>query len=101
MITLTSLTKKEFKHDGNTRLFVAKRRWRGINDAGQEEEYFSTMMEGVTLVSVCPMMLDVKNSRYEKHNHIELIELIYGKITWTYKDGNIIHSDIWNKRATV
>ncbi|MCU2456717.1 type VI secretion system tube protein Hcp, partial [Enterobacter hormaechei subsp. hoffmannii] len=22
------------------------------------------------------------------------------KITWTYKDGNIIHSDSWNERAT-
>ncbi|MCE1615370.1 type VI secretion system tube protein Hcp, partial [Enterobacter hormaechei] len=21
-------------------------------------------------------------------------------ITWTYKDGNIIHSDSWNERAT-
>ncbi|MFG6654565.1 Hcp family type VI secretion system effector [Scandinavium sp. M-37] len=72
-----------------------------INDAGQEAEYFSTMMEGVKLVSVCPMMLDVKNSRYEKHNHIELIELVYEKITWTYKDGNIIHSDSWNERVTV
>ncbi|MCU6262469.1 type VI secretion system tube protein Hcp, partial [Enterobacter intestinihominis] len=24
----------------------------------------------------------------------------YEKITWTYKDGNIIHSDSWNERAT-
>ncbi|MDN5682097.1 MAG: type VI secretion system tube protein Hcp, partial [Ewingella sp.] len=22
------------------------------------------------------------------------------KITWTYKDGNIIHSDSWNERTT-
>ncbi|MRO08798.1 type VI secretion system tube protein Hcp, partial [Yersinia pestis] len=22
------------------------------------------------------------------------------KITWTFKDGNIIHSDSWNERAT-
>ncbi|KMK20666.1 Hcp1 family type VI secretion system effector, partial [Pluralibacter gergoviae] len=24
----------------------------------------------------------------------------YEKITWTYKDGNIIHSDSWNERVT-
>ncbi|MRN88001.1 type VI secretion system tube protein Hcp, partial [Yersinia pestis] len=24
----------------------------------------------------------------------------YEKITWTFKDGNIIHSDSWNERAT-
>ncbi|HFO9162640.1 TPA: type VI secretion system tube protein Hcp, partial [Escherichia coli] len=27
-------------------------------------------------------------------------ELRYEKITWTYKDGNIIHSDAWNERTT-
>ncbi len=27
-------------------------------------------------------------------------ELRYEKITWTYKDGNIIHSDSWNERTT-
>ncbi|MCV4683218.1 type VI secretion system tube protein Hcp, partial [Escherichia coli] len=24
----------------------------------------------------------------------------YEKITWTYKDGNIIHSDSWNERPS-
>lgn len=72
-----------------------------INDAGQEVEYFSTLMEGVKIVSVCPLMLDVKDPDYEKHKHIELIELLYEKITWRYTDGNIMHSDSWNERATV
>ena len=71
-----------------------------INNAGQEVEYFSTLMEGVTIVSVCPMMLDIKDPCYEKHNHIELVELLYEKITWRYADGNIMHSDSWNERAT-
>lgn len=71
-----------------------------INDAGQEVEYFSVLMEGVTIVSVCPMMLDVKSPDYERHNHIELVELLYEKITWRFADGNIIHSDSWNDRKT-
>ncbi|WP_320726882.1 Hcp family type VI secretion system effector [Enterobacter sp. 118C5] len=71
-----------------------------INDAGQEVEYFSTLMEGVTIVSVCPMMLDIKDPDYEKHNHLELVELLYEKITWRYVDGNIIHSDSWSDRKT-
>ncbi|GEM_PF-6589893 len=45
-------------------------------------------------------MYDVKEPSEEKHNHPERIELRYEKITWTYKDGNIIHSDSWNERAT-
>lgn len=71
-----------------------------IDDAGREVEYFSTLMEGVKIDSVCPMMLDVKDPDYEKHNHIELVELLYEKITWRYADGNIIHSDSWNDRKT-
>ncbi|VAM40960.1 Putative cytoplasmic protein USSDB7A [Enterobacter hormaechei] len=52
------------------------------------------------LVKVNPKMHDIKDPAFEKHNHLEQIELRYEKITWTYKDGNIIHSDSWNERAT-
>lgn len=71
-----------------------------INDAGWEEEYFSVLMEGVTIISVGPLMYDVKSQYGERRNHLEVVELIYEKITWHYLDGNIIHSDSWNERAT-
>lgn len=71
-----------------------------INDAGQEVEYFNTKLENVKVVKVAPKMHDVKDPAKEKHNHLELVELRYEKIIWTYKDGNIIHSDSWNERAT-
>ncbi len=78
----------------------AEFKWYRINDAGQEVEYFNTKLENVKVVKVNPLMHDIKNPAYEKHNHLEQIELRYEKITWTYKDGNIIHSDSWNERAT-
>lgn len=71
-----------------------------INDAGWEEEYFSVLMEGVTVISVGPLMYDVKTQYGERRNHLEIVELVYEKITWRYVDGNIIHSDSWNARAT-
>ncbi len=74
----------------------AEFKWYRINDAGQEVEYFNTKLENVKVVKVNPLMHDIKNPAYEKHNHLEQIELRYEKITWTYKDGNIIHSDSWN-----
>jgi len=49
---------------------------------------------------VTPKMHDIKNPIYEKHNHLEEIELRYEKITWLYKDGNIIHADSWNVRSS-
>ena len=78
----------------------AEFKWYKINDAGQEVEYFNTKLENVKLVKVAPKMHDIKDPAMEKHNHLEMIELRYEKITWTYKDGNIIHSDSWNERAT-
>ena len=78
----------------------AEFKWYRINDAGQEVEYFNTKLENVKVAKVNPLMHDIKNPAYEKHNHLEQIELRYEKITWTYKDGNIIHSDSWNERAT-
>lgn len=76
----------------------AEFKWYRINDAGQEVEYFNTKLETVKLVRVSPLMYDIKDPSKEKHNHLEEIELRYEKITWTFKDGNIIHSDAWNER---
>lgn len=74
-------------------------KWYRIDDAGKEKEYFNTKLENVKVVGVTPKMLDIKNPAYEKHNHLEDIELRYEKITWSYKDGNIIHADSWNERS--
>lgn len=71
-----------------------------INEAGQEVEYFSTLMEGVTVICIGPVMYDVKSQYGEQRNHLDVVELMYEKITWRYVDGNIIHSDSWNQRAT-
>jgi type VI secretion system secreted protein Hcp len=48
---------------------------------------------------VRPKMLDIKVPDYEKHSHLEEIELRYEQIAWSYKDGNIIHKDTWNERS--
>ncbi|WP_447866881.1 Hcp family type VI secretion system effector [Rahnella bonaserana] len=78
----------------------AEFKWYRINDAGQEVEYFNTKLENVKLVRVAPKLKDIKDLVFEKYNHLEMVELRYEKITWTYKDGNIIHSDSWNERTT-
>lgn len=74
-------------------------KWYKIDDAGKEKEYFNTKLDNVKVVAVKPKMLDIKNPAYEKHNHLEDVELRYEKITWSYKDGNIIHADSWNERS--
>lgn len=70
-----------------------------INDAGQEVEYFSTLMEGVHVICVGPVMYNVKSPYGEQRNHLDIVDLVYEKITWRYLDGNIMHSDRWNDRV--
>jgi type VI secretion system secreted protein Hcp len=77
----------------------AEIRWYKIDDAGKEKEYFNTKLDNVKVVAVRPKMLDIKDPDYEKHNHLEEVELRYETITWSYKDGNIIHKDTWNERS--
>ena len=76
----------------------AEFKWYKINDAGQEVEYFNMLLEGVKVVSVCPLMHNCKNASTEKHNHLEAISLRYEKITWKHCDGNIMFTDAWNER---
>ena len=76
----------------------AEIRWYKINDAGQEEIYFTITLEAVKVVTVFSLMHDVKDSYHEKQGHLELVLLRYEKITWHYRDGNVIHSDDWDYR---
>jgi type VI secretion system secreted protein Hcp len=78
----------------------AEFKWYRIDDAGQEVEYFITTMENVKVVNVSPKMHDVKDANKEKHNHLEQVELRYEKISWTFTQGNISHSDSWNERQS-
>lgn len=75
----------------------AEIKWYRINYAGQEEEYFNMLLENVKVVSVSPVMHNIKTN--EKTNHMEVVTLRYERITWKYCDGNIQYSDSWKERG--
>lgn len=77
----------------------AEFKWYSIDDAGQETEQYSALLENVKVVNVASKMHDIKDPTKEKHNHLEEVELRYEKITWSFKDGNLEHSDSWNERS--
>ena len=78
----------------------AEFKWYSINTAGQEVESYSALLEQVKVVNVASKMHDIKDPTKEKHNHLEEVELRYEKITWSFKDGNLNHSDAWNTRES-
>jgi type VI secretion system secreted protein Hcp len=76
----------------------AEFKWYRANDAGVEVEYFNTLLTGVKVVRVEPKIHDIKDPSKEKSVHMEEVELRYTKAVWTYKDGNLQHSDSWDER---
>ena len=80
-------------------LSTAELKYYRVNYSGQEEHYFSIILEKVKIESVTSLMYDIKDCYGERKNHLECIDLGYEKITWRYIDGTIIHSDSWKGRA--
>lgn len=79
------------------RMKKAVLRWYKIDDSGQEIEYYQHELEGVKINSFSPKMANTKDIAQEKIPHIESVSLRYEKITHTFLDGNISHSDSWNE----
>ena len=69
--------------------------WYRIDDSGTEREYFRHRLEDVKVTSVKPVMHNVKDLDKERYPHLEQVALRYGRITWTYVDGNIEFQDSW------
>jgi type VI secretion system secreted protein Hcp len=78
----------------------AEFKWYRIDENGHEVENYSALLENVKVVNVASKMHDIKDPTKEKHNHLEEVELRYEKITWSFKDGNIKHSDSWSERKS-
>ncbi len=72
-------------------------RWYKIDPSGREVEYFTHKLENVKITSIKPVMYNTKDLDKERYPHLEEVALRYGKITWTYADGNIEFSDSWNE----
>lgn len=69
--------------------------WYKIDETGTEKEYFRHTLEDVKITSIKPTMYNTKDLEKERYPHLETVAMRYGKITWTYADGNISFSDSW------
>lgn len=71
-------------------------RWYTIDaSTGSEIEYFTHKLENVIIVGMRPWMPNVDEPGTDQYKHMEEVELRYGKITWTFVDGNIEYADSW------
>lgn len=70
-------------------------KWYAIDDTGTEKEYFIHKLEGVKVAAMKAQMPNTKDPTKERYVHLEEVSLVYGKITWTFVDGNVEYVDEW------
>jgi type VI secretion system secreted protein Hcp len=65
---------------------------------GIEEEYYRIEYEGVKITSLQNAMPNIKDIHSDNVRHLEYIEMSYDKMTVTFVEGNLTHSDSWEER---
>ncbi|VVO16645.1 type VI secretion system tube protein TssD [Pseudomonas fluorescens] len=78
----------------------AEFKWYHTGENGLEGVKYSALLENVKVVNVASKMYDIKDPSNSKRDHLEEVELRYEKITWTFSEGNIMHSDSWSERKS-
>jgi type VI secretion system secreted protein Hcp len=66
-----------------------------IDDSGVEVEYYTILLERVKVSAVNVIVPQVKDQHNEHLPHMVEYSFVYGKITWTFTDGAIEHTDDW------
>lgn len=73
--------------------------WYRIDDSGKEQEYLRQLLTNAKVVSVKPLVKDIKDKTKEHYGHLEEVAFRYEKIQWLYLDGNISSEDTWIERS--
>lgn len=60
------------------------------------QEYFRMTLEHVRINSIVTMLPDTKDQKKERYTHGETVTFSFQKITWLYKRGYLLFTDIWN-----
>lgn len=72
-------------------------RWYEYQDKSRKEvEYFRMTLEHVRLNSIRTFLPDAKDPDKERYEHLEEVSFCFQKITWLYKKGFLLFTDIWN-----
>jgi len=73
--------------------------WYEIDPTGVEKEYYVHTLKDCKISSVRSYMHNVKDPTKETFVHQEEVCIRYKEITWTFKEGNIQHTDMWDERS--
>ena len=66
-----------------------------IDELGAEVEYYTILLERVKVSAVKVDVPNVKDIRNEHYPHMMEYSFVYGKVTWTFTEGTLEHTDDW------
>jgi type VI secretion system secreted protein Hcp len=70
-------------------------KWYAIDETGSEKEYFTHVLSNAKIAGVRALMPNTKDPEKERYVHHEEVTLVYEKIQWEFKEGNIKSEDSW------
>lgn len=70
-------------------------KWYRIDATGQEEHYFTHVLEDAIIVSIKPWMPNCLDPQTESYTHMEEVMFTYKKIRWTWEIDGIESEDSW------
>ena len=73
-------------------------KWYRIREIGSEEEYFRHTLSHARVVTVRPIVKNIKDKHNQLLGHLEEIHFRYERIQWSYLDGNINTFDQWTQK---
>ena len=62
---------------------------------GGQEHYFTTKLEGAVVSNIRQWFPIISDPTKREYSHLEDVSFSYNKITWTWEDGGITHTDDW------
>ncbi|MBT8399512.1 MAG: type VI secretion system tube protein Hcp [Rhodothermia bacterium] len=66
-----------------------------IDDTGTEVEYYTILLERVKVASVKVDVPNVKDAKFEHLPHMCEYSFVYSRVTWTFTEGTLEHTDDW------
>jgi type VI secretion system secreted protein Hcp len=66
-----------------------------INPSGQEEHYFTILLENAIITSITPSFPTAFLSENQAYRHMETVAFTYQKIRWTWLADGIEYEDDW------
>lgn len=70
-------------------------KWYRIDPQGQEEHYFTHVLEDAIIVSIRPWMPNCLDTQTEGFTHMEELMFTYKKIRWTWEVDGVEAEDSW------